>query len=128
MVSAGGWQGRPTDPAHPVTPAFHPLVPFGSWFDHVRGWMGLQGHENFFYITYEELLQVRVGGISWGAGGEVPRERTGTLVGRNWGSPGCGRGSQWRCWAGEEGSPEVGALQIPCYLQGVPREGEGGVV
>ncbi|XP_006026812.1 sulfotransferase family cytosolic 2B member 1 isoform X1 [Alligator sinensis] len=32
-------------------------VPFGSWFDHVRGWMGLQGHENFFYITYEELLQ-----------------------------------------------------------------------
>ncbi|XP_065427013.1 sulfotransferase 2B1 isoform X2 [Chrysemys picta bellii] len=32
-------------------------VPFGSWFDHVKGWMGLRGHENFFWITYEELQQ-----------------------------------------------------------------------
>ncbi|XP_044846732.1 sulfotransferase 2B1-like [Mauremys mutica] len=32
-------------------------VPFGSWFDHVTGWMGLKGNENFFSITYEELQQ-----------------------------------------------------------------------
>uniref|UniRef100_A0A8C8RE64 Sulfotransferase n=1 Tax=Pelusios castaneus TaxID=367368 RepID=A0A8C8RE64_9SAUR len=32
-------------------------VPFGSWFDHVTGWMGLKGNENFFFITYEELQQ-----------------------------------------------------------------------
>uniref|UniRef100_A0A452HZE2 Sulfotransferase n=1 Tax=Gopherus agassizii TaxID=38772 RepID=A0A452HZE2_9SAUR len=32
-------------------------VPFGSWFDHVKGWMGLRGHENFFWISYEELQQ-----------------------------------------------------------------------
>nr|XP_056701854.1 sulfotransferase 2B1-like [Euleptes europaea] len=29
----------------------------GSWFDHVKGWMGLKGSPNFFYITYEELQQ-----------------------------------------------------------------------
>uniref|UniRef100_A0A8V5GM83 Sulfotransferase n=1 Tax=Melopsittacus undulatus TaxID=13146 RepID=A0A8V5GM83_MELUD len=32
-------------------------VPFGSWFDHVRGWMELRGQENFFCISYEELQQ-----------------------------------------------------------------------
>ncbi|CAM4672192.1 unnamed protein product [Lepidochelys olivacea] len=32
-------------------------VPFGSWFDHVKGWMGLRDQENFFWITYEELQQ-----------------------------------------------------------------------
>uniref|UniRef100_A0A8D0B6C3 Sulfotransferase n=1 Tax=Salvator merianae TaxID=96440 RepID=A0A8D0B6C3_SALMN len=30
-------------------------VPFGSWFDHVKGWMNLKDKENFFFITYEEL-------------------------------------------------------------------------
>ncbi|XP_060114562.1 sulfotransferase 2B1-like [Heteronotia binoei] len=32
-------------------------VAYGSWFDHVKGWMELKGRPNFFYITYEELLQ-----------------------------------------------------------------------
>ncbi|XP_044846730.1 sulfotransferase 2B1-like isoform X3 [Mauremys mutica] len=32
-------------------------VAYGSWFDHVTGWMGLKGNENFFSITYEELQQ-----------------------------------------------------------------------
>ncbi|KAG8434053.1 hypothetical protein GDO86_012428, partial [Hymenochirus boettgeri] len=32
-------------------------VLFGSWFDHVKGWMQMAGKENFFYITYEELQQ-----------------------------------------------------------------------
>ncbi|KAH0626446.1 hypothetical protein JD844_001424 [Phrynosoma platyrhinos] len=32
-------------------------VPFGSWFDHVKGWMNLKDKENFFFITYEELQE-----------------------------------------------------------------------
>ncbi|XP_029441124.1 sulfotransferase family cytosolic 2B member 1-like isoform X2 [Rhinatrema bivittatum] len=32
-------------------------VPYGSWFDHVCGWMKMKGQSNFFFITYEELLQ-----------------------------------------------------------------------
>ncbi|XP_039580873.1 uncharacterized protein LOC120509826, partial [Passer montanus] len=31
--------------------------PFGSWFQHVRGWLQLRGSENFFWISYEELQQ-----------------------------------------------------------------------
>ncbi|KAM5262539.1 sulfotransferase 2A1-like [Ctenodactylus gundi] len=30
---------------------------FGSWFDHVRGWMGLQQDLNMLVNTYEELYQ-----------------------------------------------------------------------
>ncbi|XP_077193104.1 sulfotransferase 2B1-like [Paroedura picta] len=32
-------------------------VPYGSWFDHVKGWMKLKDRPNFFFITYEELKQ-----------------------------------------------------------------------
>ncbi|XP_006038618.2 sulfotransferase family cytosolic 2B member 1-like isoform X1 [Alligator sinensis] len=32
-------------------------LPYGSWFDHVAGWLGLRGHKNFLCITYEELQQ-----------------------------------------------------------------------
>ncbi|XP_043850091.1 sulfotransferase 2A1-like isoform X2 [Dromiciops gliroides] len=32
-------------------------VPYGSWFDHIRGWLSLRGNENFLILTYEELLQ-----------------------------------------------------------------------
>nr|XP_020634432.1 sulfotransferase family cytosolic 2B member 1-like [Pogona vitticeps] len=32
-------------------------VMFGSWFDHVKGWMKLKERPNFFLITYEELQQ-----------------------------------------------------------------------
>ncbi|XP_077193105.1 sulfotransferase 2B1-like [Paroedura picta] len=32
-------------------------VIYGSWFEHVKGWMELKGRPNFFYITYEELRQ-----------------------------------------------------------------------
>ncbi|XP_037372803.2 sulfotransferase 2B1 isoform X2 [Talpa occidentalis] len=32
-------------------------VPFGSWFDHIKGWIQMQGKENFLFITYEELKQ-----------------------------------------------------------------------
>ncbi|XP_044524543.1 sulfotransferase 2A1-like [Gracilinanus agilis] len=30
-------------------------VPFGSWFDHVKGWLGLKEQSNFLLVTYEEL-------------------------------------------------------------------------
>ncbi|XP_054834966.1 sulfotransferase 2B1-like [Eublepharis macularius] len=32
-------------------------VPFGSWFDHVKGWIQMKDRDNFFFITYEELQQ-----------------------------------------------------------------------
>ncbi|XP_003801608.1 sulfotransferase family cytosolic 2B member 1 [Otolemur garnettii] len=32
-------------------------VQFGSWFDHIKGWIRMQGKENFLFITYEELQQ-----------------------------------------------------------------------
>ncbi|XP_021101701.1 bile salt sulfotransferase isoform X2 [Heterocephalus glaber] len=30
-------------------------VPWGSWFEHVRGWMSMRERENFFVLSYEEL-------------------------------------------------------------------------
>ncbi|XP_078507049.1 sulfotransferase 2B1-like [Lissotriton helveticus] len=32
-------------------------VPFGSWFDHVQGWMEMKDRSKFFFITYDELLE-----------------------------------------------------------------------
>lgn len=33
-------------------------VQFGSWFDHIKGWIRMKGKENFLFITYEEMHQV----------------------------------------------------------------------
>ncbi|CAJ0940100.1 unnamed protein product [Ranitomeya imitator] len=30
-------------------------MPYGSWFNHVKGWMGLLGKDNFMFQTYEDL-------------------------------------------------------------------------
>ncbi|KAM8927539.1 sulfotransferase 2B1-like [Pelodytes ibericus] len=30
-------------------------VPFGSWFDHIKGWMQMKDKDNFLFITFEEL-------------------------------------------------------------------------
>ncbi|XP_042296356.1 sulfotransferase 2B1-like [Sceloporus undulatus] len=30
-------------------------VPYGSWFDHVRGWLEMKNKSNVFFFTYEEL-------------------------------------------------------------------------
>lgn len=30
---------------------------FGSWFDHVKGWMEMKDDSRFFFIAYEELLK-----------------------------------------------------------------------
>ncbi|XP_053308572.1 sulfotransferase 2B1-like [Spea bombifrons] len=32
-------------------------VLYGSWFDHIKGWMQMKDNSNFFTITYEELQQ-----------------------------------------------------------------------
>ncbi|XP_062993672.1 sulfotransferase 2A1 isoform X2 [Elgaria multicarinata webbii] len=32
-------------------------VCFGSWFDHIMGWMKLKGKSNIFFISYEQLKQ-----------------------------------------------------------------------
>ncbi|XP_066494835.1 sulfotransferase 2B1-like [Tiliqua scincoides] len=32
-------------------------VTFGSWFDHVKGWLAMKDKPNFFIHTYEELQQ-----------------------------------------------------------------------
>ncbi|XP_055992728.1 sulfotransferase 2A1-like [Sorex fumeus] len=30
-------------------------VPYGSWFDHIHGWMSMRGRDNFLLLSYEEL-------------------------------------------------------------------------
>ncbi|XP_004619763.2 sulfotransferase 2A1-like [Sorex araneus] len=30
-------------------------VPYGSWFDHIHGWMPMRDRENFLLLSYEEL-------------------------------------------------------------------------
>ncbi|KAM9299429.1 sulfotransferase 2B1-like [Gastrophryne carolinensis] len=30
-------------------------LPYGSWFDHVKGWMEMSGKDNFMFQTYEDL-------------------------------------------------------------------------
>ncbi|XP_057569221.1 sulfotransferase 2A1 [Hippopotamus amphibius kiboko] len=32
-------------------------VPYGSWFDHTRGWMSTRDKENFLILSYEEMKQ-----------------------------------------------------------------------
>ncbi|XP_037676436.1 bile salt sulfotransferase-like [Choloepus didactylus] len=32
-------------------------VPYGSWFDHIRGWLTMRGKENFLIVAYEDLHQ-----------------------------------------------------------------------
>ncbi|XP_060639855.2 sulfotransferase 2A1-like [Anolis sagrei] len=38
-------------------------VAYGSWFDHVRGWMELKDRPNFFLFTYEDLQKNLPGNV-----------------------------------------------------------------
>ncbi|NXO71935.1 ST2B1 Sulfotransferase, partial [Phainopepla nitens] len=40
----------------PITPHLPP-VHYGSWFDHVKGWLGQRHLLDILYVTYEELHQ-----------------------------------------------------------------------
>ena len=33
-------------------------VMFGSWFDHVKGWLNAKDQERIMYISYEEMIMV----------------------------------------------------------------------
>uniref|UniRef100_A0A8C8VLP4 Sulfotransferase n=1 Tax=Pelusios castaneus TaxID=367368 RepID=A0A8C8VLP4_9SAUR len=55
-------------------------MPYGSWFNHVTGWMRLKGNENFFSITYEELQQDSVWRICHFLGKELSEEQVATVV------------------------------------------------
>ncbi|KAB0338209.1 hypothetical protein FD754_024740, partial [Muntiacus muntjak] len=35
-------------------------MPFGSWFDHTRGWMSMRDKENFLILSYEEMKWVTI--------------------------------------------------------------------
>lgn len=58
-----GWRDPSAPPQGALPPGPHPSAPppavqFGSWFDHIKGWIRMQGKENFLFITYEELQEV----------------------------------------------------------------------
>lgn len=38
-------------------------VPFGSWFDHIKGWLQMKDNSNFFFITYEDLKKDHRGAV-----------------------------------------------------------------
>ena len=37
------------------------LVVFGSWFDHVKGWLSAGEQQHIMFISYEEMILVRSG-------------------------------------------------------------------
>lgn len=57
------------------SPCPSPTVQFGSWFDHIKGWIRMQGEENFLFLTYEELQQV---GPSASLAPPLPRQALGS--------------------------------------------------
>nr|XP_004473100.2 sulfotransferase 2A1-like [Dasypus novemcinctus] len=38
-------------------------VSYGSWFDHIRGWLSMRGKDNFLVVAYEDLHQDRKGTV-----------------------------------------------------------------
>ncbi|KAM7058675.1 sulfotransferase 2B1 [Molossus nigricans] len=58
-------------------------VQFGSWFDHIKGWIRMQGKENFLFITYEELhedLRGSVQRVCQFLGRQLGEEALGSVV------------------------------------------------
>lgn len=35
-----------------------PAVTFGSWFDHVKGWISAEDKDHILYMSYEEMIAV----------------------------------------------------------------------
>uniref|UniRef100_A0A668AQA9 Sulfotransferase n=1 Tax=Myripristis murdjan TaxID=586833 RepID=A0A668AQA9_9TELE len=38
-------------------------IMFGSWFDHIKGWLNAEDQERILYIAYEEMIMVRFSAI-----------------------------------------------------------------
>ncbi|XP_053124022.1 sulfotransferase 2B1-like [Hemicordylus capensis] len=58
-------------------------VIFGSWFDHMKGWLEMRNRANFFFITYEELqkdLRSSVGRICRFLGKELNSQQIDSVV------------------------------------------------
>lgn len=53
-------QLRPPQMCPDLIHLFPPLcsVHFGSWFQHIKGWLACKEDLGLFFITYEELHQV----------------------------------------------------------------------
>ncbi|XP_040290501.1 sulfotransferase 2B1-like isoform X1 [Bufo bufo] len=50
-----GFYKDPESMDHFLKSFFFENIPFGSWFNHVKGWMEMLGKENFMFQTYEDL-------------------------------------------------------------------------
>ncbi|KAM9034306.1 sulfotransferase 2A1-like [Sarcophilus harrisii] len=52
-------------PSYPLCPSFEHFfedflqgnVLYGSWFDHIKGWLPMRNSEKFLFLTYEEIHQ-----------------------------------------------------------------------
>lgn len=44
--------------AHKNDAFFILLVTFGSWFDHIKGWLTAEDKHPIMYISYEEMIMV----------------------------------------------------------------------
>lgn len=55
---------------------------YGSWFEHIKGWLSCREEQNLFYLTYEELHQVSSGLRSCSCTGSIK------AWGRGWGEQG----------------------------------------
>ncbi|KAM6223538.1 sulfotransferase 2A1-like [Rhynchocyon petersi] len=58
-------------------------VSYGSWFDHVRGWLSMKGKDNFLIISYEDLhkdTRATVGKISQFLGKELSPEELNSVL------------------------------------------------
>ncbi|XP_074153766.1 sulfotransferase 2A1-like [Sminthopsis crassicaudata] len=58
-------------------------VLYGSWFDHIRGWLPMRNSEKFLFLTYEELHQnpkVSVEKICQFLGKELNEEKINSVV------------------------------------------------
>ncbi|XP_051846394.1 sulfotransferase 2A1-like [Antechinus flavipes] len=58
-------------------------VVFGSWFDHIKGWLSMRNSEKFLFLTYEELhqnLKVSVEKICQFLGKELSEEEINSVM------------------------------------------------
>ncbi|XP_074793170.1 sulfotransferase 2A1-like isoform X4 [Natator depressus] len=87
-------------------------VLFGSWFQHVKGWLGLRDRLNFLLLTYEEMHQISPPGPSTPVSRPVtgPAGQRGAdlpVPGQAAGGAGAGRGGGERLLPGHEAEQDV---------------------